>query len=935
MKPSKSINRSITKAKIKDAASRFAAKWEGPEGIKPTKESAHDRLWWIDLFEIFDLPFQTVADFQVAITNLKGNTSQIDVFYPGVLIGEHKKRGCTDKEFDEAKKQAVEYVQDFARAGKQHELPKFIVLSDFETIIIYKIEIGYEKPFARFKTVDLTKNIDSLMFLAGEEAQLPVHEENVDIKAVSLLGKLHDAMKGTGYTDHILQQFLARCLFCLFAEDTDIFPDHDFHRLVKATHQNGSDLGTYLTEAFRVLNSPMTGEGKRPSNLNTMYASLPYVNGGLFQDDLGILSFTEPMRKALLECCDLDWSAISPAVFGSLFQCIMDKGERRSAGAHYTSEVDILKVIRGLFLDELEQELRDCGSNKSSLDAFHKKIAKLKFLDPACGCGNFLVCTYKELRRLERELLEITQGQDFDPGKLKVSIGQFFGIEILEWPAKIAEVALILAERQADQKVLHGITFTRLPLKKSANIHFANALRIDWNQVLPQSECSFVLGNPPFAGGKKQSDQQKEDMDLVTEGIQNAGLLDYVTSWYFVASKYLNESVIRCAFVSTNGLCHGEQVGVLWEELLKRGIKIHFAYRTFPWESEARGKAHVHVVIIGFGNGNHPNKRIYDHDSDGEVTVLPAKNISPYLVEGSDSVITNRSKPICDVPEICFGNQPIDGGGFLMTKVEKDALLKDEPNATKWIRPFIGAEEFINGAERYCLWLLDIEPSELRSMPKVLERVESVRKFRLMSKREATRDLAKTPSQFAFISHPNSKYVVVPAHSSEKRSFIPLGFLDTGTIAGNSCLVIPNATIFHFGVLTSTMHMSWVRQVCGRIKSDYRYSNKLVYNNYPFPQNQTPEQYKAVEEAAQAVLDTRAQFKGQTLADLYDPNTMPAELVKAHEKLDRAVDKCYRKAPFTSERERVEFLFALYGQLSVEQIPKAKPRKKRSISKGL
>lgn len=935
MKPSKSINRSITKAKIKDAASRFAAKWEGPEGIKPTKESAHDRLWWIDLFEIFDLPFQTVADFQVAITNLKGNTSQIDVFYPGVLIGEHKKRGCTDKEFDEAKKQAVEYVQDFARAGKQHELPKFIVLSDFETIIIYKIEIGYEKPFARFKTVDLTKNIDSLMFLAGVEAQLPVHEENVDIKAVSLLGKLHDAMKGTGYTDHILQQFLARCLFCLFAEDTDIFPDHDFHRLVKATHQNGSDLGTYLTEAFRVLNSPMTGEGKRPSNLNTMYASLPYVNGGLFQDDLGILSFTEPMRKALLECCDLDWSAISPAVFGSLFQCIMDKGERRATGAHYTSEVDILKVIRGLFLDELEQELRDCGSNKSSLDAFHKKIAKLKFLDPACGCGNFLVCTYKELRRLERELLEITQGQDFDPSRLKVSTGQFFGIEILEWPAKIAEVALILAERQADQKVLHGFSFTRLPLKKSANIHCENALRIDWNQVLPQSECSFVLGNPPFAGGKKQSDQQKEDMDLVTEGIQNAGLLDYVTSWYFVASKYLNKSDIRCAFVSTNGLCHGEQVGVLWEELLKRGIKIHFAYRTFPWESEARGKAHVHVVIIGFGNGNHPNKRIYDHDSDGEVTVFPAKNISPYLVEGSDSVITNRSKPICDVPKASVGNKPIDDGNYIFSAVEKDSFILNEPDSEKYFRKLMGADEFISNKPRYCLCLVNAVASEIRSMPGVVERVDAVRKFRLSSSDQGTRNLAKTPMRFHVEFIPTSPYLLIPRHSSENRRYIPIGYLPTDTLTTDSCLVIPNATIFHFGILTSTMHMSWVRQVCGRIKSDYRYSNKLVYNNYPFPQNQTPEQYKAVEEAAQAVLDTREHFEGQTLADLYDPNTMPAELVKAHDKLDRAVDKCYRKAPFTSERERVEFLFALYGQLSVEQIPKAKPRKKRGISKGL
>ena len=928
-------SRPQTHAEIKEAARQFAHKWEGKNGIKPKAEDQFRQTWWNEFLKVFNLNQEIVAPFEEKVTSFKGSKDRIDVFYPGVFIGEHKTRGCTEKEFKETLAQANRYVSGLSREGRQHEVPKYFVLSDFEWIFVYDLSAGIEKPFARFRTIDLAKNIDALMFLAGKNAQLPVDEENIDIKAVEILGDLHDALESGGYTGHQLEQFLVRVLFCLFAEDTDIFQDHDFHKIVKSTHKDGADLGAVLAQAFRVLDTPtLPGGGGRKPSPPPMFENLPYVNGDLFKEPLDFTNFNTEMRSALLHCCDFDWSKISPAVFGSLFQCVMETGERRKVGAHYTSESDIMKVIRPLFLDDLEKELEQCGNHKKSLKIFHEKISSLKLIDPACGCGNFLVCAYKHLRRLENDCLKQIHGNDFPPESLRVSTNQLFGIEIGEWAARIAEVALILTERQEDQKALHHISWSRLPLKNVAKIHVGNALRTDWNDVLPNLECSYVMGNPPFVGGKVQNASQKEDLVLVTEGIQNSGLLDYVTGWYFKASEYIKGTGIRCAFVSTNSLSQGEQVGVLWGELLKRGIKIHFAYRTFSWESEARGMAHVHVVIIGFGNGNHPNKRIYDHDSDGEVTVLPAKNISPYLVEGSDSVITNRSKPICDVPEICFGNQPIDGGGFLMTKVEKDALLKDEPNATKWIRPFIGAEEFINGAERYCLWLLDIEPSELRSMPKVLERVESVRKSRLLSKREATRDLAKTPSQFAFISHPTSDYLFIPRVSSERRQFIPIGFMQPSTVASDSGLIVPNATIFHFGVLTSTMHMSWVRQVCGRLKSDYRYSNKLVYNNYPFPQNQTPEQYKAVEEAAQAVLDTREHFKGQTLADLYDPNTMPAELVKAHDKLDRAVDKCYRKEPFTSERERVEFLFALHQKMMPPELfDMDKPKKKSSSRK--
>ena len=929
-KLSKAIPRPTSRSEIKQSAREFANKWEGKNGIHPDTEEVYKQTWWTELFSVFRLELGVVAQFEYPVPNLTGHKSFIDVFYPAVLIAEHKSRGCTGKQFDVAKVQALEYVQCLTREGRQNEVPRHIVLSDFETIVVYDLKTGIDKPIAKFKTVDIAKNIDALMFLAGKASQIPEFEETVDILAVEKLGLLHDAMEDSGYVGHQLQIFLVRCLFCLFAEDTDIFQEKDFYNLVSSTHEDGSDLGAVLAQAFKVLDTPITGENKRSPVPPEMFANLPYVSGSLFKENLGFASFSKAMREALLNCCELDWAAISPAIFGSLFQCVMEAGERRQVGAHYTSEADIMKVVRSLFLDDLEQELAECGNRKTALADFHQKISSLAFLDPACGCGNFLVLAYKHLRQLESECLERLFGDDFDPSKLRVSRGQMFGIEITEWAARIADVALILTERQEDQKILHGFSFTRLPLTDAVQILVGNALQTDWNSVLPVGRCSYVMGNPPFVGGKVQNPSQKADLESVTEGVKNAGLLDYVTGWYFKASEYIKGTDIRCAFVSTNSLSQGEQVGVLWGELLKRGIKIHFAYRTFAWESEARGKAHVHVVIIGFGNGNHPNKRIYDHDSDGEVTVLPAKNISPYLVEGNDSVIINRSKPICDVPEICFGNQPIDGGGFLMTKVEKDALLKDESNATKWIRPFIGAEEFINGAERYCLWLLDIEPSELRSMPKVLERVESVRKFRLMSKREATRDLAKTPSQFAFISHPNTDYLFIPSVSSERRQFIPIGFMQPTTVASNLGLIVSNATIFHFGILTSEMHMSWVRQVCGRMKSDYRYSNKLVYNNFPWPQNQTSDQYKAVEEAAQAVLDTRDQFKGQTLADLYDPNTMPPALTDAHAKLDRAVDKSYRKESFKTERERVEYLFQLYEAL---QSPLVVTKKRRVVAK--
>ena len=764
-----SLGRPLTKIEIKQRATDFAQRWEGTEGLHPSSEKGEKQTWWNELFKVYGTDRAAVAIFEDAVSNLKGNASWMDVFFKGKMVGEHKSRG---QDLGAALKQAQDYVQFLVGEGRGHDVPRYLVVSDFERFRVYDLlkESGASEPLADFATIELPKNIDALMFLAGGIASEPKEEQAIDIRAVELLGDLHDALEDGGYEGHKLEQFLVRCLFCLFADDTDIFESDNFHEIVKTSKSDGSDLGGYLAQAFTVLNTPTVRDGeddpsrRRKPQPPPLFSNLPYVNGDLFAEELGFATFDGKMREALLRCCEFDWSKISPAVFGSLFQCVMEPRARRQVGAHYTSEADIMKVIRSLFLDDLERELEDCGESVVLLNRFHDKIASLKFLDPACGCGNFLICAYKQLRRLEHLCLERLakkrsakerekHGMQIDPQLLRVSPSQFFGIEMGEWAARIAEVALILTERQEDVSLIHAITFSRLPLKKGATIRVGNALRTDWNSVLPASECAYVMGNPPFVGAKLQSDEQREDMERVADGVKNRGLLDYVTGWYFKATEYARGSKVRCAFVSTSSISQGEQVGILWSELFSRGVKLHFAHRTFKWKSEARGEAHVHVVIVGFGFDDRTEKFIFDHDLDSDVpNTVRVRNISPYLIEGSDLVILNRSKPLGEVPEIRFGNQPIDGGFLILSADERTALLASHPAASSLIRPYVGAEEFLNGGDRFCLWLVGVEPSLIRQIPPITERIEQVRRFRLTSKREETRNLAATASQFAFIS---------------------------------------------------------------------------------------------------------------------------------------------------------------------------------------
>jgi len=657
---------------------------------------------------------------------------------------------------------------------------------------------------------------------------------------------------------------------------------------------------------------------------------------------LPIAACDRAMRETLLDCCSLDWSRISPAIFGSLFQSIMDTTARRNLGAHYTGETNILKLIGPLFLDDLWAEFHKVKRNKNQLFEFLKKLSKLTFFDPACGCGNFLVIAYRELRLLELEVLRHVRQNDqmlLDIFQLiGVNVDQFHGIEIEEWPARIAEVALWLTDHQMNLKVSEefGQYFARLPLKKAPYIVNGNALRIDWNDVVPAWRLSYLLGNPPFLGKSLQSVAQKEELAAVFNDVKAAGVLDYVACWYRKAAEYMGgtklgfdsaqpairslsgvEGNIRAAFVSTNSITQGEQVGILWPDLFRRGIRLHFAHRTFQWNSEARGKAAVHCVIIGFGLQEVPEKWLFDYDTpQSEPHAIKATNVNPYLVDGPDVVLQRVSSPLCNIPALAYGSKPVDGGNLLLSESERIELLAIEPNAERWIRAFMGSEELINGIPRYCLWLKDCPPDELRKMPAVMERINAVKEMRMNSSKEPTRQAAATPTVFAEIRQSSADYVAIPEVSSERRNFIPIGFFPSTTIASNLLYVLPNATLYHFGILSSTMHNAWMRSVCGRLESRYRYSAGIVYNNYPWPEPNDKQQ-EAIETSAQAVLDARAKFPASTLADLYDPLTMPPELVRAHQALDRAVDAAYGKTTFKTEADRVAFLFERYQQLTV------------------
>ncbi len=843
---------------IRHNAIRFAK-----EAKHYTSESADKQTFWNDFFGVFGLPRKTVASFEVPVLKTSGNFGKIDLLWKGVLLVEHKSAG---EDLGKAKTQAFDYIQAMAAEGRHKEIPRYVVVSDFANIVLYDLE---EDTRRTFLLAQFHLHIHDFAFIPGYKQHKFEEQDPINIEATEMLGELHDALEAGGYAGHNLEQFLVRVLFCLFAEDTGLFQREAFRLYIEnRTAEDGSDLGARLALLFSVLDTPVE---KRQSRLDEELQQFPYVNGALFSEQLGFAEFNRDMRNALLACTRFDWSRISPAIFGSLFQAVMEPKERRQIGGHYTSERDILKVIRSLFLDDLRTELDTRKADRSTgrtkrLQDFHDRISALNFLDPACGCGNFLVITYRELRALETEvLLELykTKEQELDVRNLaRVDVHQFYGIEISEWPARIAEVALWLMDHQMNMRLsdAFGGWYPRLPLKKSPHIHCGNALRTDWKEFLPPAQCSYVLGNPPFIGKHYQNKDQRADLVHVFRDFKNTGDIDYVTAWFYRAAEYIQGTQLRVGFVSTNSITQGEQVPIIWRLLFGQfKIKIHFAHRTFEWQSEARGKAHVHVVIIGFGAFETTNKRIYDYEGE-KVSVTTAPNISPYLTPGSDAFVTKRTKPIADVPEMRCGSKPTDDGNLILTDEEYDEFVKEEPGAKKFLRRFTGSEEFINGNMRWCLWLADANPAEFRALPKVMERVERVKEFRLKSTAAPTQKAAKTPTLFFYISQPKTEYILIPEVSSERRKYIPIGFVSKDVVSANTNFVVASSSLFHFGILTSAMHMAWVRQVGGRLKSDYRYSGSMVYNNYPWPETVNEKQRAAVEAAAQKVLDVRSEF---------------------------------------------------------------------------
>jgi hypothetical protein len=900
-------------------------------------EKGETQTFYNEFFDCFGVSRRQVAAYEHRVRNLPGDKQGfIDLFWPGTLIVEQKSAGLDLKK---ASTQALDYYDWLPEAQR----PRYILTCDFQRWHLLDLEEGKEW---RFLLADLKDYVDQFAFILGVQPRLNRRQSPANVKASQLMGRLHEGLAETGYGGHDLELLLVRLLFILFADDTRIFNNKDqFLDLIeRRTTYDGSDLGRWLGELFEVLN---TDYPDRQSTLDADLAEFPYVNGRLFEERIRMPSFDNAMRTILLDACEFDWGEVSPAIFGGLFESVIDKVTQRSHGAHYTPEDAILRLIAPLFLDELQAELNRAKALKSGRDdalgRLHDRLASLTFLDPACGAGNFLVVAYRELRELERELIKerylragMARREGTDPAKLsRLNVDQFFGIEIDEFPARIAEVALWMTDHIANVRLGDdfGEAFARIPLVAAPNIRHGDALEFDWKELLPAERCSYVLGNPPFVGAKLQSEAQRAQVrDLAKLG-GSGGTLDYVAAWFIKAGQYAQGGRLRIAFVATNSITQGEQVAQLWPVLFHRlRLEIAFAHRTFVWP----GRAAVHCVIVGIARaGEEPaEKRLFSYiEGKGDPVETEHLALTAYLFDaaGADRhlVVKETTRPLSPRPPLVFGNMPNDDGNLVLSAAERALLLRETPELGPYIRRLLGAKDSIQGGERYCLWLKDADPRIIRNSAFVSDRLKRNRAYRNGSTRGRTRELADYPGLFGEIRHTGEPFVLVPRHSSERRDYLPVDFFEGEEIAHDSCLFMPGASLFDFALLASAMHMSWLRHIGGRLESRYRYSIGLVYNTFPWP-DATPTQQKKIEALAQAVLDARSLPKNATssLADLYDPDTMPAELRKAHRDLDLAIDKLYRARPFGSDRERVEHLFPLYEALVQPTSAAAKANKR-------
>ena len=902
----------MTDTQQKVAARKFAAYWKD-KGY----EKGQSQTFWLTLLSDV-LGVEDVGSFITFEEQVKlDHTSFIDGIIPSTHVLIEQK--SIDKNLKAAIKQSdgsllspFQQAKRYAAELPYSQRPRWIVICNFAEFHVYDMERPGGDPEV-ILLADLEKEYYRLQFLVDTGSEHIKKEMEISLQAGELVGVLYDALlkqykdPSSQSTLQSLNKLCVRLVFCLYAEDAGIFGGksmfHDYLRDVPV-----SGIRRALVELFKILDQKPESRDKYLADDNPALAVFPYVNGGLFSDeDIEIPPFTEELKTLLLENAseDFNWSDISPTIFGAVFESTLNPETRRSGGMHYTSIENIHKLIDPLFLDGLKAEFAEIKeitvdrTRKAKLESFQMKLAGLEFLDPACGSGNFLTETYISLRRLENETLSLLhRGQIMldvgDP--IQVSIGQFYGIEINDFAVTVAKTALWIAESQMmkeTEDVVH-MSLDFLPLKSYANITEGNALQVDWASVVPKHELNYIMGNPPFVGYSLQSKAQKDDIlsvyvDEKGKPYKTAGKIDYVSGWYFKAAQLMQGTAVRTAFVSTNSITQGEQVAGVWKPLYERfGIHIDFAHRTFRWDSEASIKAHVHCVIVGFSNEPNPApKRIYTTERYQEV-----ENINPYLLDAPNVFIDSRTNSICNVPQMVYGNKPTDGGFLFLSPEERDELLKREPRTEKFIRQIYGATEYINNKARYCLWLVGASPSELRKSPFIMERVEQVRQFRLNSTKAATQRSADTPTLFQEIRHPDSEYIIIPRHSSETRRYIPFGFVQPQIVVNDAVQIIPDAKIYHFGIMMSNVHMAWTRAVCGRIKSDYRYSKDVVYNNFPWP-TPTDTQKTKIEQTAQAILDARARYPESSLADLYDELTMPPELRKAHQDNDRAVMQAY------------------------------------------
>ena len=991
-------------------AAAFAKKWRDAAYEKGETQSFYN-----DFFEIFGVKRRTVARYEEHVKRLDDSHGYIDLLWPGVLLVEQKSAG---RSLDAAREQAGTYFD----ALPEHARPRYQLLCDFQTFALLDRD---ERRETRFALADLPRHVEAFGFILGVQRRAFRDQDPVNVRASERMGLLHDALEASGYTGHDLERFLVRTVFCLFADNTGIFEPRDsfLDLLETRTREDGSDLGLWLARLFQVLDTP---EDRRQRVLDEDLARFPYVNGALFRGPLRIPDFDAPMREALLDACRFDWTAISPAIFGALFQSVMEPAARRAQGAHYTTEQNILKVIEPLFLDDLRAEFARLRARKdthrrAALQRFQQKLGALRFLDPACGCGNFLIIAYRELRALEIDVIRELRASAADPDTAEylatdlsvVNVDQFSGIEVGEFPARIAETALWMMDHIMNTRLSleFGQSYVRIPLRTAPRIVHGDALELDWASVLPPEDCAYVFGNPPFVGAKYQSPAQRAQVRRVAALGKSGGTLDYVAAWFVTAGRYVQRGAARIGFVATNSITQGEQVSQLWPVLFARcDLEIVFAHRTFAWGSDARGKAHVHVVILGLakraaspksGTGGRPGlshspRSLSSSKGEGESAApraacggssgagaqqadlagasggppsltLPLRRaqgpgggktgrrtvcrlfsyddlkgepheslhaaLSPYLFDAGGLadphvVVRETARPINGLPPLKSGSQPIDGGNYIFDATGKAEFLADEPGAEKFLRPYVGAREHIQGGERWILALQDATPTDLKALPKVVERMRAVKACRAKSKRKSTLAIVDYPATYNVEVLPDAPFLIVPEVSSERREYIPIAWMEPPVIPSNKVRILENATLSQFGLLTSAMHMAWVRNIGGRLESRYQYGIGVIYNTFPLPPGDESTLTK-LEPLAQAILDARAAHPTSTLADLYDPDVMPPNLRKAHAALDRAVDRLYRPQGFTTERKRVEHLLSRYEKLATPLTAKDKPKRRR------